>query len=251
MRVSVFFIAGTCASLATLACGTEKNGNNTGLNPDKSIVVEPRRDKDLAVASPSPSAYRDQVKTNEDPLLGEPQAGPNSNPSPQPEAEPPAGGSPTNEPSPGASPVPVPQVPEPIATEPVTVAPTKVIVTVKGLDNQNGVVCYTLFDRAKGFPDGSNGSVSAGCFEIPRLPLVFTLENLPQGTYAMALWHDENRDGTMNKNFFGIPKEGLAFSRDGKPRMTPPPGPPPFEDVAFAVAAGQTQVSSEMIYLLR
>jgi len=36
--------------------------------------------------------------------------------------------------------------------------------------------------------------------------------NLEPGTYAIALLDDESKDGKMDYNFIGIPKEGFGFS---------------------------------------
>jgi len=38
--------------------------------------------------------------------------------------------------------------------------------------------------------------------------------NLSKGIYSIAIFHDENRDGELNKNFIGIPKEGYGFSNN-------------------------------------
>ena len=40
------------------------------------------------------------------------------------------------------------------------------------------------------------------------------LEQLPFGYYAVKLYHDENQNKKLDKNFFGIPTEGYGFSND-------------------------------------
>ncbi len=54
-------------------------------------------------------------------------------------------------------------------------------------------------------------------------------ENIPNGTYAIAVYHDENMNHKLDKNFFGIPKEGYGFSNNAKPMF----GPPSFEKAQF------------------
>lgn len=56
-------------------------------------------------------------------------------------------------------------------------------------------------------------------------------QNIPNGTYAIALYHDENLNKKLDKNFFGIPKEGYGFSNNAKPLF----GPPSFEKAKFVV----------------
>lgn len=38
--------------------------------------------------------------------------------------------------------------------------------------------------------------------------------DIPNGTYAIAVLHDENANEKLDKNFLGIPKEGYALSRN-------------------------------------
>jgi uncharacterized protein (DUF2141 family) len=54
-----------------------------------------------------------------------------------------------------------------------------------------------------------------------------TLESLnfkriPPGFYAVAIYHDENEDNTLNTKKFGIPTEGVGFSGSYKSRIKPP-----------------------------
>ncbi|MDT0293739.1 DUF2141 domain-containing protein [Mesonia ostreae] len=55
------------------------------------------------------------------------------------------------------------------------------------------------------------------------------ISDLPQGNYAITLYHDENEDGKCNMNFLGIPKEPYAFSNNFKPKFSAPS----FEDCVF------------------
>ena len=51
----------------------------------------------------------------------------------------------------------------------------------------------------------------------------------------MAIYHDENRNGKLDKNVIGIPKEHMGFSNNAKIELTPP-GPPAYSAVKFDVA---------------
>lgn len=44
-------------------------------------------------------------------------------------------------------------------------------------------------------------------------------DNVPPGTYAIAIFFDENDNGKMDTNFFGIPKEKYGFSNNVYPMM--------------------------------
>jgi uncharacterized protein (DUF2141 family) len=59
--------------------------------------------------------------------------------------------------------------------------------------------------------------------------------NLPlSGEYAISIIHDKNRNGRLDTNFIGIPKEPFGFSNNPKIKF----GPPSFSDAKFAHNGG-------------
>jgi len=44
----------------------------------------------------------------------------------------------------------------------------------------------------------------------------YVIKDLPEGEYAIAIYHDENGDKKCNTNLIGIPKEGYGFTRIAK-----------------------------------
>ena len=74
--------------------------------------------------------------------------------------------------------------------------------------------------------------------------LVF--DNVAPGTYAIALLHDENRNGRADRALSMIPREGFGFSRDAPVRM----GPPSFDSAAFTVRASPVSQAIRMRYML-
>lgn len=67
------------------------------------------------------------------------------------------------------------------------------------------------------------------------------LKDLPEGEYAIAIYHDANDNGKMDRNLIGMPTEDYAFSNNAMGKM----GPPSFEQAKLTVpAAGlDTRVS--------
>lgn len=57
---------------------------------------------------------------------------------------------------------------------------------------------------------------------------VYRFKNIPNGTYAIALFCDENHNGKFDTNFLGIPKEAYGFSNN--PKVF---GKPDFDDAKF------------------
>lgn len=56
-----------------------------------------------------------------------------------------------------------------------------------------------------------------------------SIPDLPPGEYALAVFHDENNNGELDTNWFGIPKEKVAFSNAKMKTF----GPPKYHECAF------------------
>jgi uncharacterized protein (DUF2141 family) len=71
--------------------------------------------------------------------------------------------------------------------------------------------------------------------------LITTQFDLPVGkTYAIAAYHDANGNEKLDKNFFGVPKEGYGFSNNARGTF----GPPSFEKVAFQLISEKNKLVS-------
>jgi uncharacterized protein (DUF2141 family) len=64
------------------------------------------------------------------------------------------------------------------------------------------------------------------------------IQDLPEGEYAFAVYHDANGNGKMDKNLLGIPTEDYAFSNNALGKM----GPPSFASAKFALPAAGANV---------
>ena len=102
-------------------------------------------------------------------------------------------------------------------------------ITVTSLENSNGQIRAALYNRAEGFPMDNSKIVQAVSVaaEKPRTVLVF--KDVPFGTYAVAVLHDENGNGEMDSNVFGYPQEGYGVSNNQIPSFSAPS----FEDARF------------------
>jgi uncharacterized protein (DUF2141 family) len=67
-------------------------------------------------------------------------------------------------------------------------------------------------------------------------------DNVPEGRYAIAIYHDENLNGMMDVNEIGFPREGYGFSTTNKVA-----GRPKFEQAAFNLSRNDT-IEVKMIY---
>jgi uncharacterized protein (DUF2141 family) len=126
------------------------------------------------------------------------------------------------------------------APEGVTVA-----VTVTGLRSLKGIVRACMAREASAFPDCPAGAVAHRA-SVPADAVELRFAGVTPGRYAVALLHDENGNGKVDKVLGLMPKEGFGFSRDAAVKM----GPPKFAAAAFMVEDRPLRLSIRMRYLL-
>ena len=117
-------------------------------------------------------------------------------------------------------------------------------VEIEGLQEAKGQICYSLFNRDKGFSDNKDNILRAECLTIKEQLPVLTIDNLHRGTYALALFHDLNQDEELNRNFLGIPQEGFGFSQN--PEITT--SPPSFKESAISIVETETTLQVQLRY---
>ena len=114
-------------------------------------------------------------------------------------------------------------------------------VTVTGVHNDRGNVLVAVCDRATFLQPKCAYHGSA-----PAKPgaVLIRVTGVPAGIYAVQAYQDENGNNTLDRNFFGMPKEGMGFSRDAPMRF----GPPDFNDAAVTVPASGGALSFALRY---
>jgi uncharacterized protein (DUF2141 family) len=112
-----------------------------------------------------------------------------------------------------------------------------ITVDVESLRSDLGSVRVALYPSEHGW--AQHGYEVATCRAVIRHGrAVCTLVDVPPGTYAVALLHDEDDDGTLDRDFIGLPREGFGFSNDAAVSF----GPPPFEAASFAHDGSPTEL---------
>lgn len=85
-------------------------------------------------------------------------------------------------------------------------------VQVEQLRNSDGVLQVALYNKDKTIPDQHyKNYYLLKTTAITNNTASITFTNLPKGTYAVNILHDENKDGKIDKKFV-LPKEGVGFS---------------------------------------
>src|SRR5882757_8913603 len=105
-------------------------------------------------------------------------------------------------------------------------SPNSATLTVRILSarNVNGVVRIALFQSTDGFPGDASKALRTQPAKIDPQTLTAqtVFSGIPQGTYAVMVFHDENGNGKLDKNMVGIPKEGYGASNNPAKRMRAP-----------------------------
>ncbi|MEH2292417.1 DUF2141 domain-containing protein [Nostoc sp.] len=117
-------------------------------------------------------------------------------------------------------------------------------IEIHGLKNKEGQVCASIFASSEGFPSDRDRVLQKQCSKITDTPLIISFQNLKAGIYAVAVFHDQNNDYTLNSNIFGTPKEGFGFSSNPEIRTRAPK----FSEAAFLVAGPDTNIQIELKY---
>jgi len=125
-------------------------------------------------------------------------------------------------------------------TRPVPPLKNNLKVEIQNVRVLKGSVFIALFRPGKDFPEGKpieRKRLDAGQKSVQ---VFFSVE---PGDYAIAVYHDENDNGKMDKRLFGIPKEPYGFSNNVKPVMSVPK----FGECQFTVGDDGGSVSIKLI----
>lgn len=124
--------------------------------------------------------------------------------------------------------------------------------TVTNIKKPVGVIRLCLFSEKTSLPDvypdcAAGRPVKELDINVSGQTASASISDLPDGVYAISLFHDENADGKMTmKSMMGIttpiPREGIGISNN--PLLL---GKPEFGEARFIVK-GDTAVSIEMKY---
>jgi uncharacterized protein (DUF2141 family) len=116
----------------------------------------------------------------------------------------------------------------------LTAQAAELTIRISDISESGGFVHWALFDSAEAF-DNDGAPVLAARSRVQGATLTTTLHDLPEGRYAVRLFHDSNGNGELDRNMIGIPSEGYGFSNDAGAR-----GPAAFDDAAVMLTGDRT-----------
>jgi uncharacterized protein (DUF2141 family) len=118
-------------------------------------------------------------------------------------------------------------------------------IEVEGLRNERGVVQLALFRTAEGYPQRVERAARTRTVS-PADARRVSFDDLEPGVWALAVLHDENANGRLDTNLFGIPAEGIGASREATRRM----GEPRFDDASFVLDDDDLTIDVTLRYWL-
>ncbi len=120
-----------------------------------------------------------------------------------------------------------------IAVDAGAPAPT-MQVEISGVKNAKGHVLLAIYRAQDRFSEAGQTAFRKERVAASAGTLMVEVKDLPAGTYALALIHDENDNLKIDTGLFGIPTEGFCFSKNAMGLF----GPPTFKDAAVSHAVG-------------
>jgi uncharacterized protein (DUF2141 family) len=118
-------------------------------------------------------------------------------------------------------------------------------VEVASLRNAQGDIGCLIFNSPEGYPEIHAKAYKEMHAAIDGDHAICEFKDVTPGTYALIVFHDENHNGKLDKNFMGIPQEAYAASNNVGHLMSAPE----FKEASFAVpAAAVTPIKVQVRY---
>ncbi|TLU84766.1 MAG: DUF2141 domain-containing protein [Chlorobium sp.] len=121
----------------------------------------------------------------------------------------------------------------------------RIVVTITDITHTGGFLGISLHNSKKGFPGKHDLAFTSQQKKYSGSTEMFVFENVPYGTYAISVAHDENGNGKLDTNFIGIPKEGVGVSNNPKIGI----GGPKFDPCSFMLNTEELDLTIAMKYL--
>jgi len=106
----------------------------------------------------------------------------------------------------------------------------KLSITVEGVKTSSGMISVAVYNKSEGFLKFDEVYKSNSTRALKGTTQI-DIDGLPEGEYALAIFHDENGNNELDTNWLGIPKESIGFSR-GRMKTF---GPPSFRECALRI----------------
>ena len=123
---------------------------------------------------------------------------------------------------------------------------TALTVKVTGARNAVGKIGVALFQNTEGFPTDTTKAIQGQdvAVDAKTLSSQVVFLDVPPGLYAVSVRHDENLNGKLDTNIFGIPKEGYGASNNPSKKLREPT----FDEGKIELKDGEQVIEIKLIY---
>ena len=116
-------------------------------------------------------------------------------------------------------------------------------ISITNIKSNEGNIKVALYNQenGEGFLKNIDGAIRKKIIMISEKKASVIFSNIPYGTYAVSLFHDENNNGEMDRASIGFPIEPYGVSGN---RFVI--GPPKFNDCKFKINSPIKNITIEM-----
>ncbi|MGV9003379.1 DUF2141 domain-containing protein [Flavobacterium sp.] len=108
-------------------------------------------------------------------------------------------------------------------------------IKISNIEKVKGEIKIGIFNKDLHFLKEGH-AIKNYSIKVDKNTAVITITDLPEGEYAVTIYHDENSDNECNRNFMGIPKEAYGFSNNIRPKFSAPK----YKDCKFSLSENKT-----------
>ncbi|HOV12381.1 MAG TPA: DUF2141 domain-containing protein [Bacteroidales bacterium] len=142
--------------------------------------------------------------------------------------------------------LPIQPTPYPVANDSICVYDSlhgKLNIFIKNINKIMGTINVAVFNSYTSFLN--NGPVFRGAIiPVTAQNMLIPFDSVPKGVYTVAVFHDEDANGYLNKNQLNIPLEGYGFSNNVLTNM----GPLNYSQIKFPYSGKNKNITIYMTY---
>ena len=131
------------------------------------------------------------------------------------------------------------------ATQTCEISGLPIWVTIEKVRSSNGTIKVELYGGRGQNKPKKGKKVAKTRVKAQQGETKLCLNAPSEGTYSIALYHDENDNKKFDRNFMGIPREGFGFSNNPPVRL----GMPEQKEIRFKVEHMATNLLISIVYL--
>lgn len=96
------------------------------------------------------------------------------------------------------------------------------VLQIKNVDAAEGTLRVAVYEGEQNFLKTGKELITTSRIVKSKKDQQVILSEVPFGKYAIAIYHDVNDNGKLDKNYLGIPTEPYAFSNNPKVKWRSP-----------------------------